>query len=225
MRTLAIGDIHGCLSALNTLTKAAGITSDDFLIFLGDYVDRGPDSRGVVSSVIQHSREQPTVALRGNHEAMVLSARQDPLQAQLWSSYGGDEALRSYGAWGVYDWQHAIPEDHWQFFENSRAWYETETHNFVHATVIPDLDMPDQPDYALFWEQYDQRLRHKSGKMVICGHTPQPSGWPTRGECSACIDTGVGSGKWLTCLDVESGDFWQANERCDAREGRLSPSR
>jgi len=222
MRTLAIGDIHGCCFALDTLTQAAGITPDDFLIFLGDYIDRGPDSKGVVSRVIQHSQEQGTIILRGNHEAMILSARENPLQAHLWGSYGGDEALRSYGAWGRNDWQQFISEEHWRFFEKSLPWYETETHIFVHATVLPELDMPDQPEYVLYWEQYDQRIFHKSGKVVVCGHTPQQSGWPTKGERSVCIDTAIGSGKWLTCLNVDSGDYWQANERRNVRTGKLS---
>ncbi|HZJ13838.1 MAG TPA: metallophosphoesterase family protein [Chthoniobacteraceae bacterium] len=225
MRTLVIGDIHGCIAALDAVTQAAAITDDDFLVFLGDYIDRGPDSRAVVSRVIQHSREQGTIVLRGNHEAMILSARDDPFQAKLWCSYGGDEALHSYGAEFRNDWQGYIPVEHWRFFEDTKPWFETEAHIFVHATVLPDLDMCDQPEYVLYWEQYDPLLSHKSGKLVVCGHTPQNSGWPTEGKRSVCIDTGLGSGKWLTCLDVDSGNFWQANGRRTVRTGQLSSLR
>jgi len=225
MRTLAIGDIHGCCAALETLFDAAQVTPDDFLVFLGDYIDRGPESKAVVSLLIKCSQEQNAITLRGNHEVMILSAREDPLQAKLWSSYGGDEALRSYGAGYSEVWQDFIPDEHWKFYEQTRPWFETETHIFVHATVLPDLDMRDQPDYVLYWERFNESLRHRSGKIVVCGHTPQHSGWPTRGACSVCIDTGVNSGKWLTCLDVDSGSFWQANESRMLRTGQLPPSR
>jgi serine/threonine protein phosphatase 1 len=225
MRTLAIGDIHGCYSALETLLQAVKVAPDDFLIFLGDYIDRGPESKAVVSRVIRCGREQNAIALRGNHEVMILSAREEPLQAKLWSSYGGDEALRSYGAGHSEVWQDFIPEEHWEFYKQTRPWFETETHIFVHATVSPDLDMRDQPEYILYWERFDESLRHRSGKIVICGHTPQHSGWPTQGTRSVCIDTGVNSGKWLTCLDVDTGLFWQANEGRKVRTGQLPPSR
>ena len=108
MRTLAIGDIHGCNTAFRTLMEAIQLSPDDFLIFLGDYIDRGPNSKEVVSGVIDYCKSERAVALRGNHEVMVLAAREDPLKAHLWSSYGGDEALRSYGAWGKPHWQRFI---------------------------------------------------------------------------------------------------------------------
>jgi serine/threonine protein phosphatase 1 len=225
MRTLAIGDIHGCLSSLEALLEAAHVTTDDFLIFLGDYIDRGPESKAVVSRVIRCGEQQRTITLRGNHEVMILQAREDPLQAKLWSSYGGDEALHSYGAGYSEAWQAFIPDEHWKFYEQTRPWFEIETHIFVHATVSPDLSMQEQPDFLLYWERFNEDLRHISSKIVVCGHTPQHSGWPTRGARSICIDTGVNSGKWLTCLDVDSGSFWQANESRMVRTGLLPPSR
>jgi serine/threonine protein phosphatase 1 len=224
MRTLAIGDIHGCYSALETLLQAAKVAPDDFLVFLGDYIDRGPESKAVVSRVINFCKQQSAITLRGNHEVMILQAREDPLQAKLWSSYGGDEALHSYGAGYSEAWQNFIPDEHWKFYEQTRPWFETETHLFVHATVSSELSMQEQPDYLLYWERFNENLRHRSGKIVVCGHTPQHSGWPTRGAGSICIDTGVNSGKWLTCLDVDSGSFWQANEGRMVRAGKLLPS-
>jgi serine/threonine protein phosphatase 1 len=222
MRTLAIGDIHGCHIALQALVPMIGLSPNDVLVFLGDYIDRGPQSKEVVSSVLDCCRQGRAIALRGNHEVMLLAAREDPLKAQLWGSYGGDEALRSYGAWGEAEWQKYIPNEHWKFFEDTRSWFETETHIFVHATVVADLSMPDQPDYALYWERFEQQLFHISKKTVVCGHTPQRSGWPAKGQHSVCIDTGACSGGWLTCLDVTTGQFWQTNERSQAREGQLS---
>jgi serine/threonine protein phosphatase 1 len=221
MRTLAIGDIHGCSASLKAVLEVAEVTPSDFLIFLGDYIDRGPDSKGVVARIIELSEQQNVVALRGNHEVMILSARDDALQSNLWRSYGGDEALRSYGAGYSDQWQCFVPPEHWSFFERTKPWFETETHIFVHATLAPELDLPDQPDYVVYWESCVIQLRHKTGKTVVCGHTPQRSGFPTMGEYCVCIDTGVNSGGWLTCLDVDSGRFWQANERGARRLGNL----
>ena len=221
MRTLAIGDIHGCDNALAAVLQVAGVTPDDSLIFLGDYIDRGPQSKAVVSRIIELSQQQHVIALRGNHEVMILAAREDPLQFNLWCSYGGDEALRSYGAGYRSDWQQFVPSDHWRFFESTRRWFETETHVFVHARLSPELDLPDQPDYVLFWEQFDINLHHKTAKTVVCGHTPQRSKLPAKGKSSVCIDTGIYAGGWLTCLDVDSGVFWQAHAMGATRSAKL----
>jgi serine/threonine protein phosphatase 1 len=161
------------------------------------------------------------IALRGNHEVMVLAAREELTQFHLWCSYGGNEALRSYGAEFRNDWQQFIPADHWQFFASTRRWFETETHIFVHATLSPDLALLAQPDYLLFWERFDIHLQHQSGKTVVCGHTPQLSRWPAKGSHCVCIDTGVNTGGWLTCLDVHTGVFWQANENGSIRSAQL----
>jgi len=221
VRTLAIGDIHGFDNALEAVLEAAAVTPDDSLIFLGDYIDRGPASKAVVSRVIRLSRQQHVIALRGNHEVMILSARDDPLQSNSWCSCGGDEALLSYGAGYRNDWQKFVPPDHWTFFESTRRGFETKTHIFVHATLIPELDLADQPDYVLFWEQFAINLRHKSGKTVVCGHTPQQSRLPAKGEFCVCIDTGIYKGGWLTCLDVATGNFWQADSSGATRTAKL----
>ncbi len=95
MRLLAIGDIHGCLTALNTLLDAVAPEADDQIIALGDYVDRGPDSRGVLDHLIALHAGGRLIALRGNHDAMMLDARH--LTDSLWLACGGDATLLSYG--------------------------------------------------------------------------------------------------------------------------------
>src|SRR5262245_21865359 len=221
MRTLAIGDVHGCMTALETVLDTADVTPDDFLIFLGDYIDRGPDSKSVVSHLIELKRRQSTIMLRGNHEAMILSSRDDPMQAALWATFGGSESLRSYGVSLQEDWPKTVPIEHWKFFELTRPFFETRTHIFVHAAVLSHLPMREQPEYILYWERYFHDLRHDSGKMIICGHTPQPEGRPGVSARAICIDTGVYMGRWLTCLDVESGEYWQGNQQRQARSGKL----
>jgi len=222
MRTLAIGDIHGSFITLSTLLNALDIQPTDRLVFLGDYIDRGPDSKKVLDLLTQPEAPDSRVFLRGNHEAMILDARESFLQADIWQSYGGLETAFSYGANYSRDWASAIPDNHWAFIENTLPFYETANHIFVHACLDPDLDLCDQPAWLLYWETLDKMQRHKSGKRIICGHTPQRSGKIAELGYAICIDTGSASGGWLTGLDVDSGHYWQTNERGDTRTGSLS---
>lgn len=222
MRTLAIGDIHGCLVALGCLMDAAKITAQDRVVFLGDYVDRGPNSRAVIDQLLPWVERGSAIALRGNHEVMMMSARDDSEIFRGWRACGGEQTLDSYDAERAADWRRAIPERHWDFLETTRPWFETKTHIFVHGAVMPHRDLRDQPDETLYWERFDPRLFHRSGKFVVCGHTSQASGWPALAKGAVCIDTGVYFGEWLTCLDVASGKFWQTNELGAAREGTLA---
>lgn len=137
MRTLVIGDIHGCLHALDCLLATVEVRQDDLLITLGDYVDRGPDSKGVLDRLLALRDRCRLVSLKGNHELMMLAARKDAQHFDDWLASGGASALASYGA--VSDWQtfaQAIPPEHWRFLEQKcRAFYETDRHFFVHANA------------------------------------------------------------------------------------------
>src|SRR5262245_50687184 len=115
-RLLAIGDIHGCSRALDALLIAVKLTPQDRLIFLGDYVDRGPDSRGVVERVIALSATYPVVALRGNHEVMMLLARDSSDSMRYWLAVGGREAMASYSPTGSVE---DVPETHWRFLRKT----------------------------------------------------------------------------------------------------------
>jgi serine/threonine protein phosphatase 1 len=194
---------------------------EDQLVFVGDYIDRGPESGAVVDRLLELAKERPAVFLRGNHEVMVLAAREEPASADLWRSSGGLAALASYGAEFRDDWAAAIPASHWAFFESTARFFETAQHIFVHGCLDPELDLDAQPDWLLFWEGVDRMQPHKSGKRVVCGHTPQHSGRIRDLGFAVCIDTAAVTGGWLSCLDVDSGKFWQANERAQTREGRL----
>src|SRR5271165_1398204 len=96
-RTIAIGDIHGCSAALASLVRAIDPTPHDLLVFLGDYIDRGPDSRGVLEQVIALVERCTVVALMGNHEEMLLAALEGQSELRYWLKFGGTEALASYG--------------------------------------------------------------------------------------------------------------------------------
>lgn len=223
MRCLAVGDIHGCFAALTTLAALVPFEPDDCLITLGDYVDRGPDSCAVLDWLIAYQKRGRLVALRGNHEVMMLQARENEERLKLWLGYGGDAALASYSPFADKGRLIDVPDAHWQLLEDElRGWYETPTHFFVHANAYPDQALSEQPDLMLYWEKFDDPPPHESGKIMVCGHTPQKSGIPRSIGHAVCIDTWVYGNGWLTCLDVGSGQYWQANQRRETRTGRLA---
>lgn len=205
MRTLAVGDIHGCSKALRSLIEAIDPQPDDRMIFLGDYVDRGPDSKGVIDQLLQLQRICETVFLLGNHEIMFRGALRG-LDAQLWLQIGGRPTLTSYG--GRLDNVHT---EHCKFLENLLPYYEDEKNIYVHANYLADLALADQPEETLFWEHLSDRIPqpHVSGKHVFCGHTPQPRGKIGYFDYFTCLDTGCFAGYWLSAIDVNSGETWQ----------------
>src|ERR1700686_4607229 len=97
MRQFAIGDVHGCLTALQTLLDRLAPGREDKLIFLGDLIDRGPDSQAVVDTVLQLRQKCLVEVIEGNHEEMLLLSRHDQALFQAWLSFGGRETLASYG--------------------------------------------------------------------------------------------------------------------------------
>jgi serine/threonine protein phosphatase 1 len=225
MRTLAIGDIHGCLSALEFLLQFAEVKPDDQIVTLGDYVDRGPDSKGVLDKLIQLHVNAQLIPLRGNHELMMLGAYEggrDDLR--FWLSCGGAEALESYASEGKSPSINHVPQNHWHFVKHKlHDWYETDTHLFVHANLHPGLPMNEQTSLYLHWEFFSEKLHHPhfSGKTMVCGHSTQKSGVPLNLGTAICLDTGASMGGWLTCLDVATGEYWQATDFGETRCGRL----
>jgi serine/threonine protein phosphatase 1 len=224
MRTLAIGDIHGCSAALDRLLELVRPTDDDTVVTLGDYVDRGPDSRGVLDRLIAMHDRGNLVALRGNHEIMMVAAREswDTLRSWLW--VGGKQALESYApAPGVPATLDDVPAAHWRFMtETCVDWYETDTHLFAHACLDPELAMEDQPTDMLHWQPVsDWTPPHRSGKVLVCGHTSQKSGEVLHLGHLICLDTFAHGGGWLTCLEVGTNRVWQANQHGQVRTGYL----
>ncbi len=222
MRYLAIGDIHGYAEVLDRLLAAVKPGPDDQIITLGDYVDRGPDSRGVLDRMVALHATGRLIPLRGNHDVMMLQARNAPEYLREWKACGGKQALESYGDSFADGRFHLVPEAHWKFLEEDCLdWYEIDTHFFVHAQVCPDLPLEEQPTYLLHWEPLTDAVAHCSGKVMICGHTKQRSGRPRNWGCAVCIDTWVYGDGWLTCLDVKSGRYWQANRKGELRDDWL----
>ena len=188
---------------------------------MGDYVDRGPNSAGVLKRILDLSRTHHLTTLKGNHEQMMLAARDSHDKYADWLKNGGDATLRSYaGARGTL---RDIPADHWDFLEHHLADYlETDTHIFVHANAHPNLAMPEQPDYMLRWERCDNIVAHESGKVIVCGHTPQKTEHPLNKGFAICLDTNTYGGGPLTCLDVTSGRLWQAEASGRVQRAHIS---
>lgn len=223
-RTLVIGDIHGCLTALELLAGRVGLQPGDRLVTLGDYVDRGPDSRGVIDWLLAYGRRgRNLVTLRGNHEIMMMDARHDADARRSWLGYGGRQTVRSYSPDGGEGDLDDVPEEHWNFLEATVPYLETDSHLLVHANLYPELELVEQPDSMLFWEKLDSTvIPHCTGKTMVCGHTAQSSGLPLDLGAAICIDTKAYSKRgWLTCLELETRCYWQANQRGQSLEGVL----
>ena len=223
MRYLAVGDIHGCCRALVNLAAFVPFESDDVVITLGDYVDRGPQSRDVLDWLIAFRASHHLIALRGNHDVMMVQARDNPLDMPFWLGFGGMETLVSYGRDGEPATLLDVPAAHWDFLENACVRYhEIDTHFFVHANAEPNAPLAQQADRILYWQRFGHPAPHPSGKVMVCGHTAQANGWPLHAGHAVCLDTKVYETGWLTCLDVATGVFWQANEDGQARLGDLA---
>jgi serine/threonine protein phosphatase 1 len=224
-RTIAIGDIHGCSLALKALVDAIDPGPKDLLVPLGDYIDRGPDSRGVLDQMLALSERCVLVPLLGNHEEMLLAALEGQSELNYWLKFGGIAALASYGYSSGTDvrpdhLRALIPSQHLDFIKQCRDYFETVGHIFVHAYYEPDRPLQEQLWSGLRWTSLPPiPARHSSGKVAIVGHTPQKSGEILYLGYLKCIDTYCHGGGWLTALEVRTGQVWQADA-----QGRLRPA-
>jgi serine/threonine protein phosphatase 1 len=216
-RTLAIGDIHGCDVALNTLLAKLLIVPDDTVVVLGDAVDRGPATRQVVERLLQLSGECRFVFILGNHEEMLLEAIDRGAAVEAWLRYGGAATLVSYAGN-----PRAIPSAHLDLMRAGLDYWETEADIFVHANLEPGVALDQQlPEWLRWTHLSGYETPHPSGKRVVCGHTPQKSGLPLSLKGWTGIDTYAWGSGWLTCLDAGSNEWFQANQAGEFRLGRV----
>ena len=206
-RTIAIGDIHGCSDALVSVLLAIDPKPDDTIITLGDYVDRGMDSKGVLDMLIELSKRCRLITILGNHDEMMLRARESKSAFRDWWEWGAIETLDSYGESGRIE---LIPDGHFKFLESSVPWFESKTYFFVHANYNPDLPLDQQDERMLRWLSLRDYVPgpHASGKIAVVGHTPQAEVLDL-GHL-ICIDTGCAIGGKLTAMETGSGEVWQA---------------
>jgi serine/threonine protein phosphatase 1 len=221
----AVGDIHGHVALVRRLLDAilAGSSSEsDRIVFIGDYIDRGPDSRGVVELLLNLKAERPnTVFLRGNHEQLMLDSRNGPepepspipglvLHSNTtlnWLQNGGVDTLLSYNVGDFLRWWDFIPDHHWRFYEETEAELVTDQCHFVHAGLLPPLQVWEGTGTSL-----DPRLwirepfissDHDFGRRVVFGHTPQKTGRPLVHDNKIGIDTAAAYGGPLTSVMLD----------------------
>lgn len=214
-RTLVIGDIHGCRREfLELLDRVDADPFNDRLIFLGDYVDRGPDSRGVIEEILELQRQSAQViALKGNHEEMLLSylAGRD---RDFYLSVGGRQTLLSYGCTEPFNYDCAlnIPDSHQQFLYNLLPYWEDEKYIFVHAGLSPGIHLTQQSPDWLYWAAGGNfaAQRYDFGKRVIFGHSVVST--PVVKPEKIGLDTGCVYGGNLSCLVLPDLEFVQV--RC-----------
>jgi serine/threonine protein phosphatase 1 len=221
VRIYAIGDVHGCSSLLAQLLelieahKTAFPSRRPILIFLGDYVDRGPASRNVIDQLIYLREHREVIFLKGNHESYLIDFLKNPAVLPEWFQYGGLDTLRSYGitATSYFDPKEqkslasalnlALNEcRHIEFFDRLRNSFVCDDFFFVHAGVRPGIALDQQSEEDLLWIR-DDFLRYEGdlGKIVVHGHTPTPH--PEICSNRINIDTGAYATGRLTCLIIE----------------------
>ena len=212
--TFAIGDIHGMLEPLKAVLDSVfeyiqeNRIEDYRIVFLGDYIDRGPDSKNVVETIRQLQLAEPDniITLRGNHELMYLEALNGGMRDKgLFRYNGGTETLKSYGVESEED----VPFSHKQFFRETRYSYQDDLRYFVHAGIKPRLPLDMQSNHDRVWIR--EEFLASPGpfpKYVVHGHTPRM--WDNFHEMTSKIrlnlDFGVVFGGYLVCAifnDVE----------------------
>jgi len=202
---IAIGDIHGLAGTLERLL--ARLPEAGTLVFLGDYIDRGPSSKAVVSRLLALERERECVFLRGNHEAMALSALAgDPEMQITWQYNGGQQTLNSYG--------HDFPQNHQDFFLRTRPYFCTEEYIFVHGGLLPGKGPDELQESQLLWiREPFLSSDHDWGRLVIHGHTPTGNGRPEVLPNRINLDTGAVYRGKLTALVLPQRRFIAVSAR------------
>lgn len=207
----AIGDIHGCLEVFDRLwTKIEAHMNENpealkTVVFLGDYIDRGPDSAGVIHRVIEMTSllekyDVKVVALKGNHEDMF----QEYLDRRNNGSFlynGGTETLRSY--WDPLTDSVIIPDSHKEFLKNLRVYYNVGRFLFVHAGIDPTLSPEEQREHSMIWNRAWNNFdgEYQGGLFVVHGHTPVEDVVQKKNQLN--IDTACVFGRSLTCVVIE----------------------
>ncbi|MCR5164411.1 MAG: serine/threonine protein phosphatase [Thermoguttaceae bacterium] len=229
-RLWAIGDIHGFSLAFSRLLDAIKPEADDVIVTLGDYIDRGPDSRGVLDRVIRLKSECQLKALRGNHEQMLLDlwarekngtlytpvwksffSKKKEFQLKDWLDLGGRQTLSSYDPFTTRISQ--IPQTHLDFMASTELYFETPDFLFMHAGYIAQLGMTNQPQQVLLYHRLKVSVPepHISGKKVYVGHSAQRTGEILDCGHLVCIDTCLYGGGWLTAVEVQTGETLQVD--------------
>jgi serine/threonine protein phosphatase 1 len=225
-RLYAIGDIHGRADLLadlhgQILKDAAGSSAKRLVVvYLGDYVDRGPSSKGVVDLLLRNPLPGfEAIHLKGNHEQALLEFMDDAGIGGEWLSWGGDATLASYGVVvsevptedelrrARAELRHSMPREHADFYRSLKLTHQEGDYFLVHAGVRPGVPLTAQSEEDLLWIRYDFLMSDQGfGKLVIHGHTIAEA--PQVRHNRIGIDTGAFHTGRLTALAAEGNDYF-----------------
>jgi len=228
-RIIVVGDLHGYLAPLEELLEKISLQEEDLLLFIGDYIDRGPHSKDVVQKMVELKNSLPHVVfLKGNHEDMFLGSVGYPSvvnDINTWFYNGGISTLKSYGMetedikavsrmWEdelrLKKIMEVVPESHMKFFQELELFVESENFFFCHAGVDPysSLEEGKENIFDLLWmRDHIYTDHHIWEKTVVCGHTPLEEVMIT--NSLICVDTGLYYYGKLSAVDVLSGGVYQ----------------
>jgi len=218
MGCFVIGDIHGCVNELVYLLDSLPLTRGDRIVFLGDYIDRGPDSQGVISKLLdlQGAIEHDVVFLKGNHEDMLLGyLGLGGRHGDMFLYNGGRATLTSYGISDISappaEIATRFPESHLRFLTNLKPFYIIEPFCCVHAGIRPLKPLSEQDEADMLWIRSEFILNpHQLPFTVLFGHTPQNEvlfDLPYK----VGLDTGLVYGNKLSCLEMTEKTLYQIN--------------
>lgn len=196
MRTFAISDIHGCSALFDQALKKMELSKDDRLIILGDLINKGPDSKGVLDRVLELQRGGFQVqCLLGNHEKMFLDAVLSVYNQRVWLTNGGEQTLASFGVTAV----EMIPPEYISMIGGFRYFIETPDYVLVHAALNMNLPDPFKDKTTMLWEKDSAKYLNQEwlgSRKLIHGHKPR-----TRQEIAAMVENKSG----IICID--NGSF------------------
>ena len=217
MKSYVVGDIHGCERELRYLIDSLPLGQDDRMVFLGDYIDRGPDSCGVVAFLLELQKQLSAIEiifLKGNHEDMLLSFLGiGGAHADMFLINGGKATLASYGLEtnkpSAEEALSRIPSEHLAFYRQLRSYFAMDPFLCVHAGIDPEKSLVEQTEEELFWIRNKFIFAsHRLPYTVLFGHTPQHTVFYDL-PYKVGLDTGLVYGNMLTCLEVDEKVLYQ----------------
>jgi serine/threonine protein phosphatase 1 len=220
-RVFAFGDIHGCRRELEVLLESLRsdhhVTKADQFVFIGDYIDRGPDSKGVIDTLLAWKKDHPkTIFLKGNHEDMLLGFLGiGGSSGAVYLVNGGTEFFKSYGiepTGPVSEMVNSLPAEHLAFLTSLELGVSIGEFLFVHAGINPARALTDQTPHDLMWIRGEfLPAEHNAGKTVVFGHTPFADVM-IHLPYKIGIDTGLVYGNLLTAVELVEGTVFQVDQ-------------
>jgi serine/threonine protein phosphatase 1 len=223
VRVYAVGDVHGRADLLTQTFSQIDIhlaqypVSRAIEVFLGDYVDRGPDSNQVIDLLAERGRTREAMCLKGNHETYIFDFLNNPTSLDHWRQYGGYETLLSYGLKPpirtdtferrelARSFANVLPRTHREFLSGLRTTFTCGDYLFVHAGIKPGVPLDQQQEEDLLWIRDDFLLSEENfEKYIVHGHTPVRE--PDVRHNRINIDTGAYATGKLTCVVIEEGE-------------------